>query len=281
MAMLRVCRRVALAFCVLAAALAAALLGQRRVLYVGAGSVDPTPTRRGGIVVSGPGFAGLWFAPRVSGAAVVVFWHGNADLVGRSPSWLARRVSNVHGAGFLAAEYPGYGILAGEPDEAGFYSSAEAALAHLTRPEADGGLGVQPQRVTLAGQSIGAAVALEMAARGHGARVVLLSPFSSTAEVAYSWLPLGGLWRSLLRALLSGGLFDNLSRAPAVAAPVCVLHGDADGVVPDSQGRELADALPQSRFVSLRGAGHNNVWSAPDSFSHFSRCAGLTAADAG
>ena len=39
--------------------------------------------------------------------------------------------------------------------------------------------------------------------------------------------------------------------------PVLVLHGDEDALVPIAWGKELADTVPNARFVAFKGAGHN------------------------
>lgn len=56
-------------------------------------------------------------------------------------------------------------------------------------------------------------------------------------------------------------------KAEAVAAlsmPALVMHGDEDPVVPMQWGAELAEALPDSRFVKFEGAGHNYIVAARD-----------------
>jgi 3-oxoadipate enol-lactonase len=51
----------------------------------------------------------------------------------------------------------------------------------------------------------------------------------------------------------------NISReqVSALSMPALVLHGDEDQLVPYAFGEELAATLPNSRLVTLQGAGHN------------------------
>ncbi|BCW90830.1 Putative non-heme bromoperoxidase BpoC [Alphaproteobacteria bacterium SO-S41] len=49
-----------------------------------------------------------------------------------------------------------------------------------------------------------------------------------------------------------------------IQVPALVMHGDEDAAVPYAWGVELAELLPHSEFVHLRGAGHNYLVAAPD-----------------
>ena len=190
-----------------------------------------------------------WFVPGSSGPTLVWF-HGNGGNI-------SHRVDNIAGlnrrlgVGILIIDYRGYGLSEGSPTEQGTYLDAEAAIAHaLSRPDVD------PERVVLFGRSLGCAVAAEMAVRHDVYAVVLESPFTSVsamARQAYSFLP--GL------GLLTGNMYDTLDKAARIDAPVMVLHGDSDEIVPFDMGREVFGAAPEpKRFYRIRGAGHNDTY---------------------
>ena len=71
------------------------------------------------------------------------------------------QLRTFHSLGYdvLSFDYRGYGRSDGIPTEAGLYEDAVAAYSYLTRA------GVLPTHIILAGQSLGSAVAVELATR--------------------------------------------------------------------------------------------------------------------
>lgn len=190
----------------------------------------------------------LHVPPGKKGAVTVVHFHGNAEELGQlTPlAWSFKRA----GLGFFAVEYPGYG-LAKEyaPSEEALYADAEAALWHLHN-----GLGVPSPEVVLQGQSLGTGVAVEMAQRGHGARLVLIAPYTSIPELASAKLPV------LPVRWLIKDRFDNLSKASALPLPVLVVHGTDDEVIPFGMGARLSKAFPTATLYSVKGGHHNDLF---------------------
>eukprot|EP00756_Hemistasia_phaeocysticola_P055021 Hpha_TRINITY_DN30936_c0_g1::TRINITY_DN30936_c0_g1_i1::g.112220::m.112220/K06889/K06889; uncharacterized protein len=249
---------------------------QRRVLYPGMGFPDVGANRRGGSVVTGDGFDALWIPPKKAGAPVVVFWHGNADVLGRTPAKVGSSLVGSHGVGFYAIEFPGFGVSKsrGETSEATIYESAEQGLRHLVRPAGEGGLGVHRNDIVLSGQSLGCAVALEMASRGWGSRLVLISPFWSITEMAKEILPLGQyLVAPLTRAYpqMIWDNFDNGAVAQSLRLPGCVLHGKNDEIVPYSQGERLSKLLG-TELITYPVSMHNDMWNNKNMFGDVERC---------
>jgi pimeloyl-ACP methyl ester carboxylesterase len=178
----------------------------------------------------------------------VAWFHGNgeqvADVVPRAVALQSR------GLGVLAIEYPGYG-LAGrfETTEEHVYADAQAALAF-----ASGELGVASGDTVLWGQSLGTGVATEMARRGLGGRLVLLSPMTSMVDMARRVVPF------LPVSVLVRDRYESLTKAADIALPSLVVHGARDGVIPWRMGRRMADALPHCRWELIDGAGHNDLF---------------------
>jgi len=192
----------------------------------------------------------LWFAPRSADARVIAYFHGNGEIADADVP-LARRLA-ARGFGVLLVEYRGYGASArsGPPSEAGLYADADAELDAIARR------GVTADRVALWGWSLGTGVAAEMARRGRGSALVLVSPFTSVTAVAARvpwawWLP---------TSLLVPDRFDTLSKAPDIHVPTLIAHGDRDSVIPFDMGRTLARAIAGARFFPVHGADHVDVY---------------------
>ena len=97
-------------------------------------------------------------------------------------------------------------------------------------------------------------MAVELAASQPPYGLALIAPFSSIADMAKVTLPLP------LAGWLVRGHYDSVRRIRQVWAPLLVLHGELDEIVPHAQGRKLYDAAnPPKRFVTLPAASHNNA----------------------
>lgn len=219
-----------------------------------------TLTSRDGVPVHATELLGPKDAP------VVVYFHGNGVAMG-DVLWMAREFAQ-RGIGVVLAEYRGYGLSAdaGLPSEAGLYEDAEAVLAALGRD------GIGPERIALFGESLGTGVAVEMATRGRGASLVLVTPYTSIPEVASRFV-LGLPVRALMRER-----FDSLAKAPRVVVPTLLLHGTDDGVVPYAMGVKLTSALPSARLITVQGGHHNDLflgegWRRLDDVAQFVRAA--------
>jgi len=164
----------------------------------------------------------------------LVWFPGNAETVA-SLAPLIREL-RPPGVGMLILDYRGYGESSGKPTEAGLYRDAEAAWGWLAaQPEID------RSRIAVYGRSLGAVAALHVAVTRQVRAVVLHAPFTSARDMArrhYWYLP-----RSLLRLEL-----DNLDRARRLRAPLLVIHGTADGIVPFEMGRAIARPVTRASW---------------------------------
>lgn len=226
-------------------------LNQRQIVFpVPPGAREPELSGATVLRIPGPEGSTVYalHVPAPEGAPTVVHFHGNGEQLA-STEWLAQRFQEA-GLGFFAVEYPGYGLAAvGEgPTERGIYAAAETALAHLR-----GALGVPRERTVLQGQSLGSGVAVEMAMRGHGTRLVLITPYTSIVEVGarvFPWLP---------ASLLVRDPFDNAAKAPGLKLPVLIVHGTRDEVIPVDMGQRLGTLFPNATTRILEGKRHNDV----------------------
>lgn len=223
--------------------------GYRRLLY-------PAPHDNGPTVPAGATLLDLRASddnpvqalhfPAPPGAFTVVHFHGNGQTLS-SELELAHELRR-RGLGVLLVEYRGYGNVPGSPSERGLYLDAQAALEGLVAR------GVTADHVVLSGLSLGTGVAAEMAARGLGARLVLIAPYTSIPAVAGRVVPF------LPTSLIVGDRFDTLSKAPRLTLPTLVIHGKDDELIPWEMGRDLAAALPHARLFTVQGGHHNDLF---------------------
>jgi fermentation-respiration switch protein FrsA (DUF1100 family) len=190
-----------------------------------------------------------WFLPARDSRLTVLFASGNAGNISHRLDRV--RLLQWHlGADVLLFDYRGYGRSQGSPDEAGTYADARAAWRHLTETR-----GIPAETLVLFGESLGSAVVLDLAISHPCRALVLESPFTSIRDMAAAvvpFLPVGPLLRTR---------YDNLAKIPRLRVPLLVLHGEADEVVPFTQGRRLFAAAPEpKRFFPIPGAGHNDTY---------------------
>ncbi|ALG15105.1 hypothetical protein AOZ06_27570 [Kibdelosporangium phytohabitans] len=189
---------------------------------------------------------GAWLVPPAQPGpyAVVLVAPGNAgNRADRAP--LAAALA-ARGMAVLLVDYRGYGGNPGSPSEDGLALDIRAAHRFLTDD-----LGVPPAQLIYYGESLGSAVVTDLAAEHPPAALILRSPFTDLAAAGhehYPFLPV----RLLLR-----DRFPLAETLPRVTAPVTVVLGTADSVIPPEQSREVARA-GRARLVEIPGADHND-----------------------
>jgi hypothetical protein len=232
------------------------LLGcyEPRLIYFPARDLDRTPASFGlsfedvelrtadGELVHG------WFLPAPTPAPVtVLLLHGNAGNISHRFEKLA--VLRDLGADVLIVDYRGYGRSSGRPSETGTYRDADAAYEYLVQTRR-----IDPRRLVLYGESLGAAVAVDLAARKPVGGLVIESAFSSGVDVGQEMFPF------LPARLLVRNRYESVKKIGAVQAPVLILHSRNDEFFGWHHPQRLYDAAREpKRVVELRG-GHNDAF---------------------
>jgi uncharacterized protein len=158
--------------------------------------------------------------------------------------------------GFVLIDYPGYGANQGKPSPAAMLENSDGAYLALLKH-----LGLSEQelhgRLRIMGYSLGAAAALQFAARHQLDRLILVAPFTSMRAMA--WRAVGPF------AVFLRHPFDNDARLKEVLerspeARVLIVHGTRDTVIPVSMGEKLAGMFPgNTRFLRVEGASHWDI----------------------
>jgi uncharacterized protein len=186
-----------------------------------------------------------WWIPNEQAKFTFLAFHGNAsNIANRIPTY-----EFLHGipAGVFALEYRGYGHSEGTPSEAGMYRDADAAYQYLVNRSR-----IDPKKIVSYGQSLGTAVAANLAAHHTVAAVVLEAPFPSASRLSrkvFWFLP--GI-EFLVRGQLNTAAWLNQS-----VAPLLVVHCKEDPVIPYQFGRAVYDSAPSpKRFLDIDGPCH-------------------------
>ncbi len=186
-----------------------------------------------------------WFAPASPGRPTILYFHGNAgNLASRSERvrrFLAR------GWGVLFMSYRGYSGSSGSPSERANVADAKRAYEMLRRE------GVPPEDIIVYGESLGSGVAVQVAAEKGIAGLVLDAPYTSIVDVAavsYPYLP--------VRPFILDR-YETMRYLPKVTAPLLVMHGEEDGVIPVAMGKAVyAAANAPKEIVTFPHAGHSD-----------------------
>jgi fermentation-respiration switch protein FrsA (DUF1100 family) len=185
-----------------------------------------------------------WWVSRGGSPWVTLYLHGNAGNVTHRFPQIREIVAA--GSSILMLDYRGYGKSGGRPTEKGLYIDSEAAFTHLL------GMGYRAGQIILHGESLGTAVAVDLASRRPCAALILEAPFTSASDVAGTVLPILG--PLLVRS------YNSVPKIRWILAPKLFLQGDRDEIIPPRLGQALfAAAQAPKEFWVVEGAGHNNI----------------------
>ncbi|MGA3065726.1 MAG: alpha/beta hydrolase [Tepidisphaeraceae bacterium] len=178
----------------------------------------------------------------------LIFFYGNAMCVAYSTDTFDhfRRL----GFNVIIPDYEGYGMSTGKPSEAGCYAAADAAYDYLlTRKDIDS------KKIVATGWSLGAGVAVDLAARRPVCGLAIFSPFTSMNAMAHKLVP----W--IPTSLILRHHFENLDKIRRISCPVLIANGTRDSIVPPTMADRLA-AAAKSRVTRYRVdlADHNDLF---------------------
>ncbi len=201
---------------------------------------DVTVPSEGGLAL------GAWYAPARPGKPTILYFHGNAGSLGGRDERVLPYLQR--GYGILLVGYRGYGANPGAPTEAGLYADGRAHFDWLTAQ------GIPADQIVLYGESLGAAVAVQLATERRVKALVLEAPFASIVLSARMRFPLFAFdW-------LIKDKFASIDKIDQVQAPLFIVHGDIDRVTDVKFGRMLFDKAKEPKAAHWpRGAGHNDL----------------------
>jgi len=187
----------------------------------------------------------MWHVPPREGKPVVLFLHGNGDILAwRVPRF---RALTSDGTGLVAVSFRGYAGSSGHPTEAGLLNDADAAYAFAAAR-------YSPERIVVWGFSLGSGPAVALAAKQRLGKLILEAPYTSTVDIAaplFPYIPVRLLMRDRFHS-------DRL--IGKVSVPLLVMHGEHDQVISIKFGEQLfALAREPKQFVRFPQARHENL----------------------
>ncbi len=190
-----------------------------------------------------------WFFPADTNSPrarlVMLICHGNAGNISHRLDLCQALLQT--GVSVFVFDYRGYGRSQGRPSEEGTYRDAQAACESLRRK------GFSGSNVIAFGESLGGAVASELALREPLGGLILQSAFTNIPDIGaelFPWLPV---------RLLARIRYDTLNKLPRLKLPVLVMHSRSDEIIPFRHGeRNFAAANAPKLFWELPGE-HNDA----------------------
>jgi len=180
---------------------------------------------------------------------MVVYFHGNALHLGERAVWLKAFIDA--GLGLVAVSHRGFGKSEGSPTEAGLYADARIAIDY-----AQGTLKMPSKKLIYFGESLGSGVAVQMATERPPGLLVLQAPYTSVETRAAELCPFVIGVRHLVR-----DKYDSLSKIASVEAPLLILHGAKDAIIPLRHGETLFAAANQPKTMVVYGEAHHYDYS--------------------
>lgn len=223
---------------------------QDRLIYFPFREVEQTPADIGlmyeevRLIASDGVEISAWLIPAGNDMTTLIFCHGNAGNISHRLDSI--RIFNRLGISVLIFDYRGYGKSGGKPSEQGTYRDAEAAWDYLVKVK-----GRLPGKIIAFGESIGCAVAAELALKKQTGGLICLAGFTSLPELGqllYPWLPV---------KLLSKYTYATIDKIGSITCPKLIIHSPDDEIVPFMLGKALFEkAAEPKEFLEIKG-GHN------------------------
>ena len=177
---------------------------------------------------------GWYHKKNIKDYKTLVYFHGNAgSLENRIHKLNHFQDMNIN---FLIIAWRGFNGNKGKPSERGLYVDGKSAIDWLIKK------GVDEKNLILYGESLGTGVATHLAQNKNYAGVILETPFTSMVDAAknfYPYVPVN---------LLLKDKFENFKKVKNINAPILVMHGEVDKIVPFSMGKKIYEIANNPKY---------------------------------
>lgn len=187
-----------------------------------------------------------WFIPYDSAKYTLLFFHGNAGNIGNRLEKI--KMLRETGLNIFIIDYRGYGRSEGKPFEKGLYCDAKAAYEYLLHTR-----GIPPGKIILYGESLGAAIAIDLAAKSEIKAIILEGAFSCGKDMGKEIFP-------FLPAFFFNNTYSSFKKIKTVKAAKLFLHSKEDEIVPFALSKKLFDSSPGEKFFTELSGSHNEAF---------------------
>ncbi len=182
------------------------------------------------------------------GPGALIYFGGNAEdvtlnLPAFSQAFPDQAIYLLH--------YRGFAGSSGSPSEEALKRDALALFdrVHAKHPN-----------TTIVGRSLGTGVAIYLASQRPASRLVLITPYSSLADLAaikMPWFPVRWLLKDT---------FESWKDASQISAPTLLIAAEHDEIIPRSNTEKLYRYFPTgiASLVVIAGTDHNSISQSPD-----------------
>jgi len=186
----------------------------------------------------------VWSGNAQPGQPTILYFHGNGGSLETRTERIRKYMAR--GLGVFMMSYRGFSGSSGAPSEAANVGDAKLAYDTLVAR------GVDPADIIVYGESLGSGVATQVAAEKRVAGLILDAPYTSMVDLASLHYPLLPRW-------LMRDLYETTRFIGKATAPLLIVHGEEDDVVPAAMGRALFEAANSPKEIAtFPGAGHDD-----------------------
>lgn len=186
----------------------------------------------------------LLFRGKDTSTDLIIYFHGNAEAL-NSWGYTGADLAQKTGLDVLIVDYPGYGKSTGKiSSEKQLHQFAEVVYEEAAK-QARG-------QIILYGRSLGSGLATRLASVKETKALILETPFLSGIAQGKSSFP-------LIPTFLIRYDFRNDQSIQKINAPILIIHGTNDVIVPYEQAQALTQLAPQAQLVTVEGGSHNDL----------------------
>ena len=209
-------------------------------------AIEPTEIEKVKIITKDKiDLIGWFYNKDIEKFKTIVFFHGNAGSL-KNRTYKLNHFKDLD-VNFLIIAWRGFSGNMGKPNEKGLYEDARSAVRWLNNK------GIKDKDIIIYGESLGTAVAVEIAQNKNYAGIILESPFTSMINMGKKYYPFFPV------TYLLKDKFESYKKINNISVPVFIIHGKVDKIVPYAMGKKIYELAEQPKFFYSQEYGDHMV----------------------